>query len=133
MSKSLPLSPKHGLNPSIGICAWCGKPTNEILLLGKLPKDAEAPMYAVADYEPCDECKAAWSQGVTILEVTSKHIDNRPPISKTSDGVEVYPTCRYAVITREAASHLLIPQDKDVVYMYDTEFKKIFDEFRRKG
>ena len=30
MAKSIPLSPKHGLNPTIPVCAWCGKEKNEI-------------------------------------------------------------------------------------------------------
>lgn len=133
MSKSIPLSPKHGANPTIKTCAWCGKSTNEILLMGKLPGDKEAPKYAVVDYEPCDKCKAAWKQGVAILEVTQKCIDSRPHITQTSNGVKFYPTLRYVVITREAASSLQIPRDKNTVYMNTAEFEKVFGEFCNRG
>jgi hypothetical protein len=27
---SIKLSPKHGVNPTICTCMWCGKPKNEI-------------------------------------------------------------------------------------------------------
>lgn len=126
MSDSITLSSKHGVNPSIKICAWCGEPTNEVILFGKLPKDAEAPKYAATDYEPCEKCKAAWEQGVAILEVTAKHLDNRPPISKSPDGVELYPTLRYAVIKREAASRLNISENSDRILMEDEAFNTLF-------
>ena len=57
MSKSIKISPKHGLNPSISTCFWCGKDKNEIILAGRIKDDAEMPMHAVFDYEPCVECK----------------------------------------------------------------------------
>ena len=37
MSKSIRLSPAHGVNPTIPICFWCGNEKNEIALMGKLP------------------------------------------------------------------------------------------------
>lgn len=43
MSNSIRLSPKHGLNPSISVCFFCGEDKNEIILPGKLEGDAEAP------------------------------------------------------------------------------------------
>ena len=56
------LSPKHGLNPTIPICFWCGEEKNEIALMGRIGdarkgEDFEAPMHAVLDYEPCDKCR----------------------------------------------------------------------------
>lgn len=53
MSKSIRLSEKHGVNPSITICPICGKETG-IALLGKLKGDKEAPMRMLSD--PCDDC-----------------------------------------------------------------------------
>lgn len=53
MSKSILLSPKHGVNPSVGICAFCGH-DKEVLLMGKLKNDAEAPSSVISDYQPCD-------------------------------------------------------------------------------
>lgn len=68
MSKSIRLSEKHGVNPCIPVCFWCGKSKNEIALLGKLKDDSKAPMNAVLDREPCDECKELMSRGVTLAE-----------------------------------------------------------------
>ena len=39
---SIKLSPKHGVNPTMGKCMRCGAPTNEIAMLGRLKGDEEA-------------------------------------------------------------------------------------------
>ena len=79
------VSQKHGVNATIPICAWCGKQKNEIALLGKLPGDAEAPHNVILDYEPCDECKAQWEQGVAIIEVSTRPVaEGQPPIALTA-------------------------------------------------
>jgi hypothetical protein len=96
MSKSIPLSPKHGVNPMIPTCFFCGQEKNMIAFMGKLPGDAEAPKYGwlYGDYEPCDECQAKWKQGVVLIEAnTVPNFDNQPPIQKNT-----YPTSRYIVI-----------------------------------
>lgn len=55
---SIKVSEKHGVNPSIGICAFCGKESGEVLLLGRLLGDKEAPRQMIANpHEPCDTCK----------------------------------------------------------------------------
>ena len=81
MSDSIKLSPKYGVNPTIPVCFFCGKPKNEVALLGKMGgkgEDIEAPMHMVIDYEPCDECKANMDMGITIMGVVTKNPDNRP-------------------------------------------------------
>lgn len=99
---SITLSEKHGVNPTMTICFFCGEEKGEIALLGKLPEDAEAPKYAVIDYEPCDKCKEQMDKGVIILEVTTDSFeDNRPPIQDN-----LYPTGNWAVITEEAAKKM---------------------------
>ena len=104
--KGIKLSPKYGVNPCIPICCWCGKEKNEIALLGKLKGDAEAPINAVIDYEPCEECQAKFNLGVVLIEVTKNQPnDNIMPIQK-QDGVSIYPTFRYSVIKLEAAKKL---------------------------
>lgn len=50
------LSPKHGLNPTIPVCFWCGEERNEVALLGHIGdgrkhEDFEAPRHMVIDYE----------------------------------------------------------------------------------
>lgn len=109
MSKGIKLSPKHGVNPCIPRCFWCGKEKNQIAFLGRIDReDSEAPMSAVLDYEPCDECKVAQSQGVTLIEAVYSIPDSekRPPISRDENGRLVYPTGRYAVMKREAFQRL---------------------------
>lgn len=105
MSNSIKLSPKHGVNPTIPVCFFCGEEKNEIALLGRIGdgrkhEDFEAPRHMVLDYEPCDKCKEQWSKGVAIIEVTQTPLsDGRPPIQK-----DLYPTGRHVVIKPEAWS-----------------------------
>ena len=98
MSKSIKLSPKHGLNPCIPTCFFCGESKNEIALLGKINReDDEAPMKMVLDYEPCDECKKKFAEGVLIIEVTQTPEYIGMPIAENA-----YPTGRYVVVKPEA-------------------------------
>lgn len=111
------ISPKHGLNPTIPVCFWCGKEKNEIALLGRIREktkdrfgsntvvrgsDIEAPRRMVLDYEPCDECKKMWESGVAVLEVQqTPTMPNQPEIQKG-----IYPTGRFAVVTVEGADRV---------------------------
>lgn len=98
MSRGIILSPKHGVNPVIPICFFCGGKKNEIALLGKLKGDVEAPKNAILDYEPCDKCKEMMSQGVTLIEVEmTPYSENQPPISGNA-----YPSGRFVVVKPEA-------------------------------
>lgn len=104
--KSIKLSPKHGVNPCIPICCWCGKEKNEIVLLGKLKEDAEAPRNAVLDYEPCEECQAKFNMGVVLIEVTKNQPNKNVMPIQEQYGIPLYPTFRYSVIKLEAAKRL---------------------------
>jgi hypothetical protein len=97
--KKIRLSPKHGVNPMIPMCFYCGKEKNEVLMLGRLPKDAEAPRCAVVDYVPCDECKAKHDTGVLIIEVSETPRANQPSINPDN---EAYPTGRWLVAPIES-------------------------------
>ena len=102
MTDSITLSPKHGLNPAIPKCFFCGEDKNEIALLGKLPEDIEAPKNLFLDYVPCDSCKSVMNKGVTIIEVeTTPIVENQPPIQDN-----LYPTGRYLVLKVEAANKI---------------------------
>lgn len=104
--KGIKLSPKHGVNPCIPICCWCGKEKNEIALLGKLKEDAEAPRNAVLDYEPCEECQAKFNMGVVLIEVTKNQPNENVMPIQEQYGIPLYPTFRYSVIKLEAAKRL---------------------------
>ena len=66
------LSEKHGLNPTLGICFYCGKETGEIGLLGRMKDDEEAPRYAILSKEPCDECKKVFENNFTLFEADER-------------------------------------------------------------
>lgn len=104
MKMVIRLSQKHGVNPMIPTCFFCGKPKNEIVLLGRLKGDAEAPMYGrvAGDYQPCDECKAAFAQGVAFFEMGKNPMfENQVPMQEN-----VYPTGRVCVVKTEAAEKM---------------------------
>jgi hypothetical protein len=95
------LNPKHGVNPTIRQCFWCGEDTGEILLLGDAMKE-QAPMHSVTDYNPCDRCTDAFDQGILIIEVSRTPLQDKQP-----DLQGTYPTGAHWVITEEAVTRLL--------------------------
>lgn len=98
MSKSIPLSPKHGLNPTIPVCFFCKEEKNEIVLLGKISskrgEDLEAPKHCILDYEPCEKCREQFSQGFLVIEVEDYPMsEGQPPIHDNH-----YPTGRVVLL-----------------------------------
>jgi hypothetical protein len=80
MKNSIRLSERHGVNPTIPMCFFCGQQKNEIVLMGKLKGDAEAPKGVVFDQTPCDKCREYMAQGVILISVDEKKSDdNRNP------------------------------------------------------
>ena len=111
MAKDIRLSPKHGVNPTIPICAWCGEQKNEIALLGQIGdrrkgEDLEAPRTCILDYEPCEHCAEQWAMGVAVLEATTKRPQPYRPPMKQENGIDIYPTMRLVVIRAEYASSM---------------------------
>lgn len=100
---SIRVSEKHGVNPTIPLCFYCGNEKNEVLLLGRLPEDKEAPRNMVFDYEPCDECKSFMEQGIILISVDS---------ALTKDRTNPYRTGGWWVVTEEAVRRIF---DKKVV------------------
>lgn len=91
------VSKQHGANPTIPICFYCGKDKNEIVLLGKLPKDKKAPMRCLLDYIPCPECQKEMDNGITLIETTKTPVMNgQPPIARNE-----YPTGKWAVVSED--------------------------------
>lgn len=82
MSKSIRISEKHGVNPSITICPICGKETG-IALLGKLKGDKEAPMRMLSD--PCDDCiSKLGNDKIYILAINDQGYSTKGIIIKRS-------------------------------------------------
>ena len=101
---SLKISKKHGLNPALEVCFWCGKECG-IALCGHLKGDAEAPRRLCASLQPCNDCKKTFEQGVHIVEVTpdgERFGGNKAFAIKDANGNVVYPTGRHAVFKPEA-------------------------------
>lgn len=110
------ISPKHGLNPTIPVCFWCGKQKNEIALMGRMEDDIEAPKNMVLDYVPCEECQSHMAMGVAILEASDHpNTEGQPPMQKG-----VYPTSRFVVVTTECADRVFN------AYAPWSEGKKVF-------
>ena len=144
-NKGIRISEKHGVNPTIPICFWCGKEKNEIVLLGKLKGDAEAPRSCVINYEPCDKCKEAWKEGILFIEAsTYPCIDNMPPIQILGE-TEIFPTGRHVLMKEEPAKKFIEDslnideKSREVIYkkrqllMQEEAFRVIFDEHIKGG
>ena len=135
MSTGLKLSPKHGLNPTISVCFWCGEEKGEIALLGHIGsthkgEDIEASMRTVIDYEPCPDCKAKMESGFTVVEATTSpnNITDVPII----DGV--YPTGRFIVIKPEVAHKIFrIDENATKAFLEADLFQKIFCDSEEPG
>lgn len=96
-TNEIKISKKHGVNPTVPICFWCGKEKNEIALLGRLPGDAEAPrsMWIPGDYEPCGDCLELRKRGIDLIEV-----DDRPVLHPKQPPYHgCYPTGRHTILT----------------------------------
>jgi hypothetical protein len=116
MSKSIRISENHGVNPCMMLCYLCGEGKG-IALMGRLPKDAEAPRSAVLDYEPCDKCKGYMEQGVILIQVADNDRD--------------YRLGGFVVISVEAATRIFENEEvleKRVAFIGDSLWKKMFSQ-----
>jgi hypothetical protein len=117
MSNGIKLSPKHGVNPCIPVCFFCGEDKNEIAMLGKIGKrgeDLEAPRRAILDFTPCEECQKKFAQGVLLIEVTNSPEYIGMPIAENA-----YPTGRYVVVKPEALNGDFKAGSKALVHRKD--------------
>lgn len=113
MSDSIKISPKHGVNPTIPICFWCGKEKNEIALMGKIDRqDSEAPHHIITDYEPCDNCKEMFSKGIQVIGVVKEPlVPEMFPIVGDEKNGKLYPTGSMFVGTKDWAERFLTEND----------------------
>lgn len=113
MSDSIRLHPKHGLNPTMPVCIWCGQDTGEIVLLGAA-YEGEAPHRMVMNAEPCDSCREAWEGGV-MLALASNTKSSEFPLEIAKDA-GAFVSGTHWVITHEAAKRILnIEGDKALI------------------
>jgi hypothetical protein len=118
MSKGIKLSEKHGVNPAITVCFFCGKETG-IAMLGKLKGDVKAPKRIVANYIPCEDCKKRMEQGRVVIEVVRK-ANGLPPIQPGA-----YPTGRWCLLNKESAKKLFKDGLDRPVLLEDTLYTKL--------
>lgn len=117
--RSIKISPKHGINATTCSCFYCGRPTNDLALMGRIKRDgnndAKAPKGIVINYDPCDACIQEWSAGIACIGVTpTQPDDGRPPIKQTKEVTEtgqkktvsLYPTGSYIVLTADAMERI---------------------------
>lgn len=108
MSNTIKISPKHGLNPTIPICFWCGQDKNEVGLLGKIDKeDSEAPQRMIINYDPCDKCSELFSKGIHVIGASNHPIvpSMFPIIS--DENMTLYPTGSMFVATEDWVKRFL--------------------------
>ena len=101
----IPISKKHGLNPSCALCFFCGE-EKEVVLFGRLKGDVKAPCEVLMDYEPCNKCKEIFKQGSLLLEVDVKPITDNQPAIKQEENQKLYPTGRFNLIKKEACEQI---------------------------
>lgn len=104
MSRGIKISKKHGLNPSLETCFWCGEPMG-VVLCGRMKGDAEAPKSMCMGLTPCPKCNAKFALGVHVIEVSddgSRYENNARFAIRDSEGRQHWPTGRHAVLRPEA-------------------------------
>jgi len=97
MESKLKLSPRHGLNPSLGLCFYCGEATS-VALLGLRKGDVRAPRAAVYDYQPCPKCEGWMEEGVILISVDP---------GRTTDQRNPYRSGRWVVVKDRAIQKIL--------------------------
>lgn len=105
MRGDIRLSEKHGVNPSLMLCFYCGEASG-VALLGRLRDDEAAPRQGVYDMEPCPTCKEYMAQGVILIGVDEK---------LSTDTQNPYRTGRFAVMKDDAVRRLFTPETVDVL------------------
>lgn len=120
MGKGITLSPKHGVNPSLGLCFYCQK-AKEVMLMGHLPADAEAPRQAVFNMEPCDECAGLMKRGVILISID--------PALSEDDQTNPYRTGGWCVVRADTVERWRSHINGDVVnHMLEKRFAFMEDQ-----
>ena len=114
--KSITLSPKHGVNPSVTYCECYGKEIG-IALFGKLKGDIEAPRDVAMGL--CDDCqKVIDQQGLMIIEVRDGESGKNP-----------YRTGRLVGITKDAKERMFKDINSPICYMEQSMFSPMFGDY----
>lgn len=126
---SIRVSEKHGVNPSLDTCFWCGGDAG-IVLFGRLKDDAEAPRRVCSGYAPCSKCQEMRAMGITIIALEPKAYNGDKP--EITPGF--VPTGRWSVLKEEAVIRILNQPLLDqvlktrAVYMLEEEYRKLIPD-----
>ena len=91
------VSEKHGVNPSVSQCFFCGKDVG-LVLFGKMKGDKEAPKKCgVIDDTPCHECEKYMKLGVIFISIKDDETDMDNP----------YRTGKFSVVKDEAVKRMI--------------------------
>ena len=111
--KSIRVSEKHGLNPSITHCEICGKEMG-VAFFGRIKGDQQAPRDVYLGL--CDDCKRVIdSGGVMIIEVRDGERGPNP-----------YRTGRIVGCSKDFKERNVI--ESPAIYMEQKMFSQLFDE-----
>lgn len=80
------ISPKHGLNPSLDLCLFCGE-SKGVAILGRLKDDAEAPRQAIFDHDPCNKCRELMETMILLVKVDHRSDPRNPTFMGHTAGV----------------------------------------------
>lgn len=117
------------------VCLFCGKGKDNSPIV-KVRDMKNIPQRVMVDYEPCAECKKEWDKGIPLIEVTTEPTHKgQPPIS---DGVNVYPTGRFIVLSEGALNEdykvgvptLCLKEDYETILR---DLKKLISEGNQNG
>lgn len=109
--KSIKLSPKHGVNPSVLHCICCGKDYG-VAMLGKLKGDAEAPRDIYQGL--CNDCQGVVNKGGCLfIEVRNGEKGDNP-----------YRTGRMVGVSKDFKERNHI--ENPISYMEQTLFQQLF-------
>jgi hypothetical protein len=114
---NISLHPKYGVNPTVGVCFWCGKDDGTVGLLG-FNKNKEAKHRTILTMDPCPTCRANMALGITVFEaVAFPQHEGHPEVAPG-----VYPTGRWCVVKRESGvwEHITEPVRSQVLRMGKT-------------
>lgn len=90
MKDSIEISPKYGVNPSVGLCFYCGEENGDVIMAGRIREkndrghavfgsDVEAPRKAVCTMDPCAKCKDFMAQGIIFVSVKDADAGSKNP------------------------------------------------------
>lgn len=132
------ISPKHGANPTIPVCLYCGKEKDEIVICGRINrKDDQMPLNSVIDAIPCENCQELWKNGIVLIRACDTKHENMVPVT-AQNNQKVWLDGSTILLREEAAQRMFDTHmvKGDRAYLEDKVFDvlmKQWDEMQEKS